>query len=143
MATIIMAPGANENGFASMLSTLIRQNLDERPEKLRSFERMAGRVTLVVEDLAMTVTMHFERGRMTVYDGVVGIPDVTVRAPSELVTQMSLMELEPRFKLLPDPRGENTKAILEASRLGKMEMHGTLTHLPLVLRLTQVMSVAA
>lgn len=143
MATIIMAPGASENGFAAMLSTLIRQNLDERPEKLRSFARMDGRVTIVVEDLAMTVTLLFQRGRMTVFDGVVGIPDVTVRAPSELVTQMSLMELEDRFRFLPDPRGENTKAVLEASKSGRMEMHGMFAHLPLVLRLTQVMSVAA
>ena len=138
--SIQLAPGAEDNGFAAMLAQLIRQNIDDRPEKKKVLRRMLGRVALVVTDLQLAVTLLFERGRLTVYDGIVGIPDVTVRAPSEWHTRMSLVELEPRLGL-PDPRGEVARAVFEASRRGEIAVYGALSSPTLVLRLTQVMSV--
>lgn len=137
---IELAPGADDNGFALMLADLLRQNMEDHPEKRADFERLLGRVAIVVEDAEVAVTLGFEAGRLRVFDGIVGIPDLTIRASSEEVTKMSLMELLPRFGL-PDPRGENTRAILQASREGKIRMYGALMNLPLVLRLTRLMSV--
>ncbi len=139
---IHLAPRAEHNGFASMLATLVRQNIDERPEKKQTLLKMRGRVALVVVDLDMTVTLHFEGGRLTVHDGVVGIPDLTIRADSEWHTQMSLVEIHGRTGL-PDPRGEVMKSILTASRSGAIEMFGMWRSFPLALRLTQVLSVSA
>lgn len=137
---IQLAPRAEDNGFAVMLAQLIRQNVDDRPEKKRALARMFGRVALVVSDLGLAVTLLFERGRLTIFDGIVGIPDVTVRAPSEWHTRMSLVELEPRFGL-PDPRGAVAREVFEASRRGEVKVYGALSSPTLVLRLTQVMSV--
>lgn len=137
---IQLAPGAEDNGFAVMLAQLIRQNVDDRPEKKRALARMFGRVALVVSDLGLAVTLLFERGRLTIFDGIVGIPDVTVRAPSEWHTRMSLVELEPRLGL-PDPRGAVAREVFEASRRGEVKVYGALSSPTLVLRLTQVMSV--
>lgn len=135
-----MAPGASENGFASMLATLLRQNLDERPHKKATFARMRGRVAIVVDDIDCAVTLVFDRGRLTVYDGIYGIPDATVRTDWEMATKMSLVELEPRLGL-PDPRGVVAREVAEASRSGALKVHGLLGSLPLMLRLTKVMSV--
>lgn len=137
---IELGPGAEDNGFALMLSELIRQNLDDHPHKRRDFLKLSGRVAIVVEDAGVAVTLRFDAGRLTVHDGIVGIPDVTIRADSDEVTQMSLMELLPRVGL-PDPRGEATRQILRASREGRIRMYGALPNLPLLLRLTRVMSV--
>jgi len=139
-APIELGPGADENGFALMLSELIRQNLEDHPEKLRDFRRLAGRVALVVEDAEVAVTLRFDGGRLTVHDGIVGIPDVTIRASSDDVTRMSLMELLPLVRL-PDPRGAVTRHILRASREGRIRMYGALANLPTVIRLTRIMSV--
>jgi len=136
-----LAPGADQNGFADMLATLIRQNLDERPEKRGAFSRMRGRVAIVLEDIGSAVTLRFEGGRLTIHNGIVGIPDVTVRAPWEWVTKMSLVEITPRFGL-PDPRGEVAQEVAEAQKQGIIKVHGLFPSLPLVLRLTNVMSVA-
>lgn len=137
---IQLAPGAEDNGFAVMLARLIRQNIDDRPEKKRALARMLGRVALVVSDLGLAVTLLFERGRLTLLDGIVGIPDVTIRAPSEWHTRMSLVEIEPRFGL-PDPRGTVAREVFEASRRGEVQVYGALASPTLVLRLTQLMSV--
>ena len=138
----MLAPSAAEHPMAGMLAQLIRANLDERPAKKAMLARMAGRVALVFEDLDQCVTLRFGRGRVTVDAGIVGIPDVTVRAESELVLALSRMELEPRSGL-PDPRGEVTREVIDATRAGRLQVHGLLPSLPLVARLTRLLSVTA
>jgi hypothetical protein len=140
--TVLLAPGANGSGLASMLAGLVRQNVDDDPGKEGAFRRMRGTVALVAEDLGVSVTMRFDSGRLTVYDGIVGIPDLTVRADSEAITTLSLIELTPRLGL-PDLRREHARSVLRASREGRVRMHGALINLPLLLRLTRVMSVQA
>lgn len=136
---IALAPGAGDNGFAAMLAMLLRQNLDDHEDKREVFARMVGRVALVATDTDQCVTLLFEAGRMTLHDGIVGIPDVTVRADSSAHMQMSLVELTPRG--LPDPKGEVARQVFEASLDGSIVVYGALANLPLVLRLTRVMSV--
>ncbi len=140
-APIELDPGAEDNGFALMLADLLRQNLEDHPDKARDFARLSGRVAMVVEDAGVAVTLRFDAGRLVVHDGIVGIPDLTIRAGSDDITQMSLMELLPRVRL-PDPRGEATRRVLRASREGRIRMYGALANLPLVVRLTRVMSVS-
>jgi hypothetical protein len=138
--SIELAEGADQNGFAVMLSELLRQNLADHPHKMRDFDRLLGRVAIVVEDARVSVTLHFQSGHLTLHGGIVGIPDVTIRANADDVMQMSLVELVPRFGL-PDLRKENARAMIRAQREGRVKMYGALVNLPMVLRLTRVMSV--
>ena len=137
---VALAPGAERNGFTSMLAQLVRDNLEERPAKKATLRRMRGRVALVIEDLQLVVTLHFHDGGVTVHDDFHGIPDATVRTDSEWITKMSLVELEPRFGL-PDPRGEVARQVAKASAEGAIEVTGAVAHLPLMLRMTKLLSV--
>lgn len=136
---IELAPGTENNAFAGMLATLMRQNLDDRPEKVPTFLCMSGRVAIVVTDLGIAVTLAFDRGALVISDAITGIPDAMVRTSSEWVARMSLVELN-RFGL-PDPRKEGAKAIADAEKRGDIVTHVALTAIPLMLRLTNVMSV--
>jgi len=138
---IELGPGAENNGLALMLSELLRQNLQDNPHKRRDFDRLAGRVAIVVEDAEVSVTLVFRAGTLTVHDGIYGIPDLTIRAGMDDVTNMSLVELIPRVGL-PDPRGEVARKVMRASREGRIRMYGLLANIPLVVRLTRVMSVS-
>lgn len=140
-SSIHLAPRAEENGYAVMVAQLLRQGLDERPQKKATLAKMHGRVSLIVTDLGLVVTLVFDGGRVTVHGGFAGIPDVTIRAPSEWHTKMSLVELEPRLGL-PDPRGAVAREVFEASRRGEIEVHGLLGSLPLIVRMTKILSVA-
>lgn len=140
MSAIELAEGSDENGFAVMLQSLLSQNLDDHPHKRRDFDRLLGRVAIVVDDVELSVTLHFQSGRLTVHDGIVGIPDLTIRATSDDVMKMSLMELTPRGAL-PDLRKPVTREVIAASRDGRIKMYGALANIPMVLRLTRVMSV--
>ena len=138
---IEMAPGAEENGFASMMATLIQQNIEDHASKGEAFDRMVGRVAIVVEDLRIAVTLHFEGGRLNVLDGIAGIPDITIRAPAEIVMEMSLLETTTRFHL-PDPRGEKVQRLARMLRRGEVKMHGALLNIALYARLADLLAVS-
>lgn len=140
MPHIQLADGAEANGLAQMIADLIRQNLEDSPRKRADFGRMLGRVALVAEDADVRLTMEIDPNRLTIHDGIVGIPDMTIRASSEDIINLSLMELTPRFRL-PDPRGAINRRVWEGTREGRIQMYGTLANFPLALRLTRVMSV--
>lgn len=123
-----------------MLTDLLTQNTLDRPEKARILDRMRGRVAIVVEDAGVAVTLLFEGGKVRVHDGIVGIPDLTIRAGSEHITKMSLMELLPKVGL-PDPRGAITREIFQASKDGRIRMFGAVQNLPTVVRLTKLLSI--
>jgi hypothetical protein len=139
-ALITLGRGAEHNGLASMVAGLIQQNLQDRPEKRADFARLRGRISIVAEDAGVAMTLEFAGNMLTVHDGIVGIPDVTVRAQSDDIVQMSLLELTRRFAL-PDLRGAATREIVKKSRSGRVRVFGALLHLPMLLRLTRLMSV--
>lgn len=137
---IELAPGAENNGLAAIMSSLILQNLNDKPEKRGDFAKLRGRVAIVAEDAGVSLTMVFGGNMLTVHDGIVGVPDVTVRANSDDIVQLSLVELT-RLFALPNLRGEATRQIMDKSRRGEVRVFGGLLHLPLVLRLTRLMSI--
>jgi hypothetical protein len=142
-----LAPGAEENGLATMLADLVRQNLEAKPHKKGDFEALRGSVSIVADDADVALTMRFERGgKLTIHDGIVGIPDVTIRGPSDAVMALSNMPLATRLGLpIPNPRDseavKTVRTVMGAMREGKLHVYGMPFHLPLVMRLTKVMSI--
>jgi hypothetical protein len=144
--SIRLAPGAGENGLASMLSDLVRQNLEAKPHKQGDFDALRGSVSIVAEDAEVALTLRFSRGELTIYDGIVGIPDVTIRGGSDTIMALSNMPLVTRFGLpLPNPRKKDevavARGVFDAMRSGSFHVYGMLFHLPMLMRLTRVMSV--
>ncbi len=131
---------AKHNGLATMITDLITQNLADHPEKRRDFAHLVGRVAIVAEDAGVALTLQFSFGALAVFDGIDGIPDVTVRASSDDVINMSLVELTEKARL-PDPKGEVTKAMFKKSRRGEIKVLNALFHIPMLIHLTRVMSV--
>lgn len=131
---------AEQNGLALMVGGLILQNLQEHPSKRADFARLRGRVAIVAEDAGVAMTLAFEGNMVTVSDGIVGVPAVTVRARSEDIVQLSLLELMPRVGL-PNPLGTATREIFLKSQAGHVRVFGALLHIPMVLRLSRLLSV--
>jgi len=143
---ITLAPGADENGLAVMLADLLRQNLDQKPHKARDLAALDGRIAIVAEDAEVAMTLRFDRGDLTVYDGVVGVPDVVVRASSDVIIALSNVPLTRRFGL-PVPRASDREGrktmreVLAAMRSGALDVTGAARHAPMMLHLTRIMSV--
>jgi hypothetical protein len=139
-ARVEIDASAEQNGLAQMVAGLILQNLQEHAAKREDFARLRGRIAIVAEDADVAMTLAFEGNMVTVSDGIVGIPEVTVRARSEDIIQLSLLELIPRFGL-PNPLGPATREIFLRSQAGHVRVYGALLHIPMLLRLSRLLSV--
>jgi hypothetical protein len=139
-ARVEVDASAEDNGLAQMVAGLILQNLQEHPSKRADFARLRGRVAIVAEDADVAMTLAFVGNMVTVSDGIVGVPEVTVRARSEDIVQLSLLELIPRVGL-PNPLGNATREIFARSQAGHVRVYGALLHIPLLLRLSRLLSV--
>jgi hypothetical protein len=146
MHSIELAPGAEDNGLATMLADLVRQNLEAKPHKNGDFIAIHGTVSIVADDAEVALTMRFESGRLTIHDGIVGIPDVTIRGTSDTILALSNMPLMTRLALpIPNPRDKEqvklVKGVFEAMKAGQFHIYGMAFHLPLLMHLTRVMSI--
>jgi hypothetical protein len=142
--TIALAPGAENNAFATMLADLVRQNLESKPHKRKDFNALAGNVALVADDADVALTLEFGGGNLTLHDGIRGVPDVTVRGSAESIMALSNVPLT-RPLGLPLPTDgaafEVMRGMLRATATGELRIYGMLGNLGLLSRLTRVMSV--
>ncbi len=75
---IDLAPGAEDNPVAVELAAVIRKNIAENPKKQADFRGLRGSVLLVAQDRGESLTLRFDLGRLTIHDGAVGIPSLTI-----------------------------------------------------------------
>lgn len=142
-----LASGAEDNGLAVMLRDLVRQNIEARPHKKADFATLAGTVSIVADDADVALTLRFSPGgSLRIHDGIVGIPDVTIRGPADAILALSNMPLATRFGLpIPHPRDaeavKTVRDLVGLMRKGRLHVYGMAFHLPLVMKLTRLMSI--
>jgi hypothetical protein len=148
MPVVVLAPSAVENGLAIMLANLLRQNLEAKPHKNADFAAIGGRVAIVADDADVALTLAFDplMDRVVIHDGIVGVPDVTIRGPSDGIIALSNVPLMTRLGLpIPHPRDAGAvrtmRELLAMMGAGKLHAYGALLHVPMMIKLTRVMSV--
>lgn len=145
-ARVVLAPGADSCGLAVMLADLLQQNLESKPKKLRDFNALDLSVGLIAQDADVSLTLVFRRGELTLYAGIVGVPDLGIVGSSDAILAMSDMPLTEGFGIPWAPKSdESGRAVLDQARAamksGDLEVHGAAAHPRSLLRLTRVMSV--
>src|SRR5260370_37677288 len=71
------------SAFAEMLGGLIGANVTARPEKKRDFDTLVARVGIWVTDIDEGVTLAFDAGKLTVYNGLEPDRTITIRASQD------------------------------------------------------------
>lgn len=146
--SISLAPGAENNAFATMLADLVRQNLESKPHKKKDFAALAkGRgatIALVADDAEVALTLEFAKGRLVLHDGIKGVPDVAVRGSADSIMALSNVPLT-RPLALPIPTDRSALDVLvsmvRATRTGELKVLGMFGNFRVLSRLTRVMSV--
>ncbi len=142
--TIRLDARAEENAFASMIADLVRQNLESKPHKKKDFDALDGAIARGADDADVALTLAFARGRLTVHDGIKGVPDVTVRGTADAIMTLSNVPLiRPLGLPVPTDRPslDVVRGLLTATRKGELKIYGMLGNIGLLSRLTRVMSV--
>lgn len=141
---IDVAPGAESQPLAQELSDLVRSNVMRDARKLAAFQKMRGAVAVVADDFGTALTLRFDFGRLVVHEGVIGVPDVTVRGSTRLLG--SLGEL--RSRTFPGlaagilRNGVTRAAFTDSARdgAGELKIYGLVAHPLFVHRLLSVLS---
>lgn len=137
--TIELDADAADNGLANMLCTMMRQNVEDHPERDATLAKLRGRMAIFAEDAEVAISIDFDGGRVLFRDGIVGVPDLTIRGGFEQIGDLSRME---QVGAVPDPRGEVNRSLFRAMRAGSLRVHGLPRALPLLLGFGDVMHVA-
>lgn len=135
---VIVAPGAQENGLALMLSQLVQENLTSNPAKRWDFGRLDGRVGIVARDADVSLTLDFRRGSLVIYDGLLPGRALTITTTSERITNLSLINLVYGVPVLHDEQGQ---ALVKDLLGGNVKIEGLLLHPLTLVHLTRLMSV--
>ena len=135
---IVLDEGAKDVGLAEMLFNLLRQNLEQKPQKMSSFEALDSNVVMVARDIDITLTLAFKRGELKIYDGVVGDPDLKIIADHDAILELSLINICMGLPNYFDKTGRN---VLKKVLLGDLKIEGLLRHPLQLTHLTKIFSV--
>ena len=136
---IALDDGAKDMGLAQMLFNLLRQNLEQNPQKLSSFETLHSNVVIVARDIDITVTLAFRKGELTIYNDIVGKADLTIIADHDAILDLSLINI---FLGLPNYFDKVGRGILKKLLLGNLRIKGLLKHPVQLTHLTKLFSVS-
>ena len=137
--SIIVDETAQENGLAIMLADLLRQNMEQHPEKNRVFSWLRGSVAISAPDAEVDLTMFFNRGSCVVFDGIVGKPDLHIEANSEEILGLSNIPL--KFGI-PDMLSKQGQDLVKKLLTRKIRIAGLPFHPITLTLLTNLLSVA-
>jgi len=143
-ANVACAPGAEDNPLAVWFAERIRQSLAQREEAMRDFYALRAAVAVVATDKRLQTTLRFDHGYLTVHDGMMGIPDVTLCADEQVLKALADIPLS-RWGRLPLPPLRPSKARIWRRTFlelvsGELKIYGMFSQGRVVLRLLRLLS---
>jgi hypothetical protein len=144
---IDLAPGAADNPLAVELVEQVRRNVAGSSKKTHDFRTLRGSVLIVAQDTQSVLTMRFDHGRLTVHEGAVGIPSVTLCGDEQVLRGLTQLHLSTWLRL-PKVISRTTQtdkgAVLwdfaRAMTEQRLTVYGLFTHPRLVLCFLRVVS---
>ncbi|GAC1677936.1 MAG: hypothetical protein PVS3B2_20340 [Candidatus Dormibacteraceae bacterium] len=127
------------SAFAELLGGLIAANMLARPEKKRDFDVLVARVGIFATDIDEGVTLAFNAGNLTVYNGLEAGCTITIRAQADTV--LSLPNLTIGVFGLPVYYDEVGRGVAAKLLSGKLKIDGMLMHIATLNRVTRIFSV--
>jgi hypothetical protein len=93
MAEVVLADGDGASGLASMMGTLLAQNVERVPARFEDFRRVRSDVLIDVKDLGEAITLSFQGDRCTIHNGRTGRPRVSIVTDSETLMGLSMLHI--------------------------------------------------
>jgi hypothetical protein len=138
-ATLVTYASQEPSAFAEMLGGLIEANVQANANKHKDFDALTARVGIWVTDIDEGVTLVFESGRLTVYNGLEPRRTITIRAEAETV--MSLSNLKIGVMGMPVYYDGVGRGVALKLLQGKLKIDGMMTNVATLNRVTRIFSV--
>jgi hypothetical protein len=140
---VTLDEGHDANGIAGVISTLLTQNLEAFPARVRLARRLTRPVAIEASDIGSTCTISCGPEAVRVANGVAGRPGVTVSATVEQILDLSQLRMKASGLL---PVGFLTRRglrVLAAIATGKLRVRGLIVHPVTALRVIALLSVVS
>jgi hypothetical protein len=138
MPEIIILPEARELGLPVMLADLIRQNIEQRPHKIKPFESLDAKVLIEIPDIQTSAGLEFHRGKLTLSTDLSGKPDLHILTDSATILDLSLLKIKLGLPYFFDKNGFK---ILKKILSGEIVIKGLFKNFPVLINLTKVISI--
>ena len=127
------------SAFASMLGGLIEANVEARTDRKNDFDGLQARVGIWVTDIDEGVTLEFQRGSLTMHNGLQPKRDITIRAEADTVMSLSNLKIGPfGMPVYYDQVGRGVALKLVQ---GRLRIEGLLGNLATLNTVTRIFSV--
>lgn len=140
---IDLAHGAEDHPLASLFADRIRQNASHDVARGKAFRSLRAIVQFVPFETGEALTLRFDHGRLTVHEGSVGVPTVTVGGPLEVLLRLPDVELQ---GIVPSFRGREERDFTVLRALGRhlarkeLEVYGLFSHPRTVVRVLRLLA---
>ncbi len=135
-----LAPGADHVPLALEIAERVRCAVKKEALR-RDFDRMRGAVGIVADHTDTALTLRFDFGRLTIHEGLIGVPTVTIRGITRGLEGLSGLPPMPVRGVIAS--GRSLARVFSAVRGGKLKIYGLAAHPRLVVRLLRLLSVDA
>jgi hypothetical protein len=139
---VTLNDGDDANGIANILCTLLQQNFESFPSRVKVARRVRRPVAVYSTDTESGATIIFKEDMAVVYNDIVEKPSVTVNATVDQIIDVSQLPMKAGGLL---PAGFFTKrgfSVLGSILKHSLVVKGLLSHTASALRLIALLSVA-
>ena len=135
---ILLHEGARGVGLAEMMFNLIRQNLEQNPEKIKDFNSLDANIAIEARDIQIIIGLEFKQGNLTVSKASSFKPDLHIISDSETILALCLVRIKFGLPYFFDANGFK---ILKKLLAGDLIIKGLVSHFFVLVKLTKVFSV--
>lgn len=135
---IVLDEGARDVGLAKMMFNLIRQNLEQNPQKIKGFNSLDAKVIIEARDIQIIIGLEFKQGKLTISKDSSFKPDLHIITDSATILALCLLKI--KFGL-PYFFEANGFKVLKKLLARKLVIKGLLSHFAALVKLTKVFSV--
>jgi hypothetical protein len=138
-SALVVYASKEPSAFAEMLGGLIEANVRAHADKRKDFDALVARVGIWVTDIDEGVTLVFDAGRLTVYNGLEAQRTITIRADAETVMSLSNLKIGPfGLPVYYDDVGRGVALKLVRR---KLQIDGLMPNIATLNRVTRIFSV--
>jgi hypothetical protein len=135
---IVLDEGARDVGLAEMMFNLIRQNLEQNPQKIKSFNSLDAKVMIEARDIQIIIGLEFKQGKLTISKDSSFKPDLHIITDSATILALCLLKIKFGLPYFFDTNGFR---VFKKLLTRKLIIKGLLSHFPALVKLTKVFSV--
>lgn len=90
---IKFADNINQKEIPQYFYQLIKNNVEGNKIKQKFFKKIDSDIAIIFEDKNYSLTLRFQKGNLTIFEGFRGIPDITMRGNYDDIIKLTSIDM--------------------------------------------------